>query len=300
MSSDPKGLRSSFAEIYSRPEKILSFEFFPPRQESALHQTFALIGALKKSRPHFMTVTYGAGGGTRAQTQRMTSYIHNILGVPAVAHLTCIGHTIAEVDEILNGLQRKGINKILALRGDPPRGAPPAPSAFSDARQLVRHIKRRTGFSVAVAGYPETHRQAQSPQADIDYLKAKVDAGAELIITQLFFDAEIYFKFVDRARAAGIGVPITPGVMPISCAAQLKKFTEMCGASIPPGVMTEINRLNGDTAAIVEFGTDFAINLCSRLLTGGAPGIHLYTLNRSEQVLPIIQALGLDRSQTAA
>ncbi|NLF24475.1 MAG: methylenetetrahydrofolate reductase [NAD(P)H] [Deltaproteobacteria bacterium] len=292
-------LHCSFAEIFARNEKVLSFEFFPPKKEARLHETFTLIESLKKCRPHYMSVTYGAGGGTKDLTQRIVSYINNTLHVPAVAHLTCIGHSLQEIDFVLQELKREGINKILALRGDPPQSHPagtPLASAFTNAEQLTRHISREKGFSIAVAGYPETHKDAPSAAADIDYLKRKVDAGAELIITQLFFEAEIFFKFLERVHAARISVPVIPGIMPISTISQLQRFTNMCGASIPPQLHAALNSFERSPADLEQFGIEYATELCQKLLSGGAPGIHLYTLNKTHQVMPIVSSLDIGRA----
>ena len=283
-----------FADIYGQNRPVFSLEFFPPKKESDMPKTKALMQRLHELQPHFMTVTYGAGGGTRSRTRELGAFLRSELGVNAVSHLTCVGHSRLEIETILDGLKERGIDHVLALRGDPPRGDSSFtahPDGYTCARDLARAIAERGDFSLAVAGYPENHPDAQSPQADIDYLKEKVDAGAEVIITQLFFDVPCYFEFLERTAKADIKIPIVPGIMPISNVAQLERFTSMCGASIPAAVRKALEPIAADAAAVRDYGTEYATLQCQELLAGGAPGIHLYTLNKSNQVEVIMNAL---------
>lgn len=286
----------SFAELFSLDKPVLSFEFFPPKSEDALDAVQQKISELAACEPTFMTVTYGAGGGTRRLTRRLVSFICNKIPLPAAAHLTCVGHSIAEIDGVLDEFAEEGISHIVALRGDPPKGEKtftPHPEGFSNAQKLTAHIAKRKTFSVAVAGYPESHQEALSPDADLDFLKQKVDAGAELVITQLFFEEEMYFRFRDKAVRAGIQVPIVPGIMPIGNVSQIKRFTSMCGASIPDRLLAPLSQLDEkkDSAGVVNFGTEEAARMAGELLKAGAPGLHIYTLNKSVQTRPIVERL---------
>ncbi len=294
-----------FSELYASGEKILSLEFFPPKHPDGLSGTMELVRELSVFLPHFVTITYGAGGGTQQLTRELLRFVNRELRLPVACHLTSIRHTAAEIDAMLEMLEQEGIENVLALRGDRPRDNPnfePPATALRNARDLVKHIharpikKQNFAFSVAVAGYPETHLDAESPEADLAYLREKADAGSEVILTQLFFDPEVYFRFVERARSIGIVVPIVPGIMPIGNLQQIKRFTSMCGASIPEPLLGRLAKLEDKPEAVTELGIEYAVNEVRELLQGGAPGIHLYTLNKSVQVGPIIEQTGLGRS----
>ena len=284
----------SFSSIYAAG-KTLSFEFFPPRSPDKLDNTIEIIDELSEYTPGLMTVTYGAGGGTRDLTSKMVHHIHHTLHLPAVAHLTCVGHSKQEIFDILRDYDRQGLHNILALRGDPPKGESrfvPHPEGFGCARDLVRYIKEHfSHFSIAVAGYPESHQEATSADADLKYLKEKVDAGADIVFTQLFFDNAFYFNFAERARAIGISVPLIPGIMPIGNVKQVRKFTTMCGASIPASLANTLQQYEDDQESVTAFGIEYAKRQCEDLLSQCAPGIHLYTLNRCTQVGPLVKDL---------
>lgn len=285
----------SFTELYKdRHSPVISLEFFPPKREEDLEHTKALIRRLAALKPDFMTVTYGAGGGTRRLTRSLVSFIVNELEIPAAAHLTCIDHSKEQINEILTGLAAEGIRHIVALRGDPAPGTgsfTPHPDGFSCARDLTAHLRARGGFSIAVAGYPEKHPEAISRSADIAYLKEKVTSGAEIVISQLFFEGHLYADFLADSREEGIAAPLVPGIMPISNVAQIERFTKVCGASLPAALQEALEDIRDDREAVIAYGTSYAIKLCREIIGMGAPGIHLYTLNRAEQVEQVVAAV---------
>jgi methylenetetrahydrofolate reductase (NADPH) len=269
----------------------LSFEFFPPRDESGLEHVESQIVELAIAKPDLVTVTHGAAGGARTLSKKLVHYVATKTNLPICPHLTCAGHSRSELDDLIKEFQNDGIERVLALRGDPSAGETkfiPHPDGYSCARDLVKQISKTSKMKIAVAGYPEVHKEALSKDADLIYLKEKVDAGSSIVITQLFFDEDTYFQFVKDARTIGITVPILPGIMPISNASQLKRFTNLCGATIPERI---VKQLADDPEGIVEFGIQEGIRLCTKLLEGGAPGIHLYTLNKTVQILPILNGL---------
>ena len=273
-----------FSTLYSQNDRVYSFEFFPPKDPDHLSRTLGLVERMSHLKPDYMTVTYGAGGSTRGLTQEITHYIVQELQVPSVAHLTCVGLSRAEIDEVLDDFAGAGITNILALRGDPPKGQGvfvPHPDGFSCARDLAAHIQQRGDFSIAVSGYPEGHPEACSSEEELEYLRQKVEAGGEVILTQLFFDSDVFLRFVEKARAAGIHAPIVPGILPISNLAQLDRIASFCGASIPSELRAKLEHYGDDKESLRAYGTEFALNQCRTLLSNGAPGIHFYTLNKS-------------------
>jgi methylenetetrahydrofolate reductase (NADPH) len=243
-------------------------------------------------------------GTTRQNTLRIVRKIKNEIGLEAAAHLTCVGHPRGEIRKVLEDLKSAGIENIVALRGDPPKGETSfraAENGFRYASELVRFIREQNdlgqAFSLAVAGYPEGHMECRDLQKDLDHLKMKVDAGADAVITQLFFDNRDYFDFVDRARKAGILIPIIAGIMPVTHGPQIQRFAGMCGAKIPPEMMKAIERFGEDQASVESFGIDYAVRQCDELLRRGIPGIHFYTLNKSKATRDICRNLGLAKTK---
>jgi methylenetetrahydrofolate reductase (NADPH) len=286
------------ADLLTVPEPCFSFEFFPPRTEEGTRALMETVAALRPLEPAFVSVTYGAGGSTRGRTLDVVARIRRELQVEAMAHVTCVGSTRDELSEVFDGLRAAGVENVICLRGDPPKGAAAfeaAPGGFAHARELVEHVKARWPFCIGVAGYPEKHPESPDRYSDLLRLKEKVDAGASFVVTQLFFDNAYYFDFVAQARRLGITVPILPGVMPITNVAQVERFTEMCGASIPDRVRRELHLRRDDPQAALEFGVALATLQCADLLRRGAPGIHFYTLNRSSATRAILASLRAQR-----
>jgi methylenetetrahydrofolate reductase (NADPH) len=284
-------MRISDALATQRP--FFSFEFFPPRDDDGSRQLFTTIEALQPLRPAFISITYGAGGSTRLRTVALAKQIAQEIGLTVVAHATCIGADRAQLRELFDDLARAGIENVLALRGDPPAGAPfePVPGGFSHADELVAMLRRNYGFCIGAACYPEKHPEAATAQDDLLHLKLKVDAGADFLVSQLFFDNEHFFEFERRVRAAGITLPILPGLMPITNFAQIQRFVAMCGASIPPKLRVEMEARKGDVKAVEDLGVAYASMQALGLLQNGVPGIHFYTLNRSPATRAIVSSI---------
>ncbi len=281
-------------QILERRRPVFSFEFFPPKTDegqATLEQTLAVLAG---DKPDYVSVTYGAGGTTRNRTLEITRSIKQDLGVEAMAHLSCVGEPRERLVELLGEIEAAGIENVLALRGDPPRGETewtPHPGGLHYSVELIELIRSQFDVCVGAACFPEVHPDAPDRAADLGYARAKVEAGAGFLITQLFFDNELYFDFVEDARAAGIDVPIIPGIMPITNAGQVRRFTEMCGATIPAELEQQLDARGDDPEAVAELGVAYATLQCSDLLARGAPGVHFYTLNRSPATRAILAAL---------
>jgi methylenetetrahydrofolate reductase (NADPH) len=279
-----------------RHEPVFSFEFFPPKTEAGVEALFQSIAALRPLAPGFVSVTWGAGGTVGGRSLEIVSRIEKEAELTAMAHLTCSGVSAEELKATLEAFRGAGIDNVLLLRGDPPRGQrtfSPHPGGFAFANELVALAKSLEGkpLCIGAACYPEGHVEQRDRLSDLKNLKQKVDAGAQFLITQLFFDNRAYFEFVDRARAAGITAPIIPGIMPITNVDQVERFTAMCGASVPPALHAAMKVRREDPDAALQLGVAWATLQCADLLRRGAPGIHFYTLNRSPATRAILAAL---------
>jgi methylenetetrahydrofolate reductase (NADPH) len=284
--------------IATSEEPVFSFEFFPPKTDEGERTLRATLEDLRAFEPDFVSVTYGAGGSTRERTVGLTSWIKHDLGIESMAHLSCVGATREELALILDRLDREGIENVLALRGDPPRGEAewtPHPGGLHYSTELATLITGGYPFAVGAACFPEVHPDAPDMAHDLRFLKQKVDSGVSFLITQLFFDNELYFRFVEEARAVGIEVPIIAGIMPITNVGQIKTMTGMCGASIPQRLLEALEWRAEDREAVLQLGVAYATLQCAELLARGAPGIHFYTLNRSPATRAILSALKLLR-----
>lgn len=271
------------ADLFEDRRPSFSFEFFPPKTEEGIQKLYNTIDHLAELEPTFVSVTYGAGGSTRGRTVEIASHIKSATGIESVAHITCRDKSRVEVESILDSLKDSNVLNVLALRGDPPVGQPDAAEAgeFTYANDLVSMIRERGDFCIGAACYPEGHVESPSLDDDMDRLVTKVEAGTDLLITQLFFDNDHYFRFLDRARARGIEVPIIAGIMPVTNVDQLRRFTSLCGATVPDRLMAKLDRFADDPQAVMAIGIEWAIVQCRELLANGAPGIHFYTLNKS-------------------
>ncbi len=282
----------------------LSFEFFPPKDDIGFWDLYRTIEALKPLAPTFVSVTYGAGGSTRSKTRDLVARIKNDIGLESMAHLTCVGAGRDEIASVVDELRFRGIENILALRGDPPQGQTefiPVTDGFAHANELVTFLRHRCGeLCIAAACYPEGHPEAPSLTADLTNLKRKVDAGVDFLITQLFFDNDCFSAFRDRAERAGIHVPIVAGIMPILSVKQVKRFTEMCGAALPTELRRKIEAVEDDAEAVRHIGMYHATQQCLDLLTENVAGLHFYTLNRSTATRAIGQLIRASMISTPA
>lgn len=283
------------SDLFTHKRPVRSLEFFPPKDEAGVENLRAAATTLKRMNPDFVSVTYGAGGTTRDRTAQVSALLKNELGFTVMPHLTCVGHSRDELGDIADRIHNGGFRNIMTLRGDPPKGATEfkvANEGLRNANELVTLLKaRHSDFCLGVAGYPEKHPEAPSLESDLTYLKRKVDAGAAFITTQLFFDNTLYYRFVEKCRAAGIEVPIVPGIMPVLSLKQIQRFTQMCGASLPKPLITRLEVAAEDTDVVETIGIDWALTQIRGLLANGAPGYHLYILNRAKGALALAAGL---------
>ncbi len=273
-----------------------SFEFSPPRDDTGFEQLYKTIDRLKTLHPSHVSVTYGAGGSTRRKTVEISGRIQNEIGLRCMAHLTCVGHTRDEIVEITDSLYDSGIRNILALRGDPPqseRWFTPTENGFANSSELISYLRNRyPDLCIGVGGYPEGHPECLNLTRDLEHLKRKIENGGNLIITQLFFDNEVFRRWRDQARAMGIDAPVIAGIMPIKNVPQIKRFVTRCGAKIPQPLLKKIESAEGDDDAVYRIGVDHAIAQCRDLLSDGAvEGVHFYTLNLSRATVDICRSL---------
>jgi methylenetetrahydrofolate reductase (NADPH) len=278
-----------------------SFEFYPPKSDEAVESLLDVVRTLRALEPGFVSVTYGAGGSTRARTLTVAKRIKHELGIEVMAHVTCVGNDVTELRSVFAEIEAARIENVLALRGDPPRGQDKftvTKGGLEHASDLISLLKREFHFCIGAAAYPEKHPEAPDPETDLLHLVCKVEAGAEFLVSQLFFQNDAYFHFVERMREAGITVPIVPGIMPITNFSQVARMTAMCGATIPPRLLRALEARADEPEAVAELGVAYATLQCAELLDRGAPGIHFYTLNRSPATRAVVSALLASRDSS--
>lgn len=293
---------ASLGEILSRGQRSFSFELFPPKTDEGERTLWQTVREIEALRPTFVSVTYGAGGSTQDRTVRITGEIARETTLTPVAHLTCVGASRDELRGVIGQYAAEGVSTMLALRGDPPAGLNtqwrPHPGGLEHAVDLVALIRSLGTFSVGVAAFPEGHPESTDLDQDARVLAMKQDAGAEFAITQLFFDVADYERLVARAARHGCAMPIVPGIMPVTNVSQVLRFTELSGAAFPAGLAARFEAIADDAEAVTRLGIEVAATMCERLLSGGAPGLHFYTLNRSRSTIEVYEALGLGASTT--
>ena len=286
----------SLAQYYTSEHKGLSFELFPPKTEKGEAALMRHMDALMQFAPDYVTCTYGAGGSTQSKTMDVITAVKEAFNVPVASHLTCVGSTADDLRRYLQNATQQEIDFLVALRGDPPQGDEKfeaVAGGFSYANELVEFIRAQfPNFGIAVAGYPEVHQEAPSAEVDLDNLKRKVDAGADIVITQLFYKNTDYFDFCDRCVKAGITIPIVPGVLPVTNLAQIQRITSLCGSSLPQDFVTKLSQREDDTQWQFEVGVEFAAAQVQDLIASEAPGVHFYVLNKSQATRRVLEAAG--------
>jgi methylenetetrahydrofolate reductase (NADPH) len=281
-------------EIFKQQKRTFSFEFFPPRDEISALDFGINIGQLMNLEPSFVTVTYGAGGSTQERTFAIVEYLQNKIGLTCMAHYTCVNASKEKIRKDIGYLSKIGIENLMLLRGDPPQGMNKFldnPDGFNHASDLISFVRKLGGFCVGAAAYPEKHVEAKSIEEDLHYLKIKLKAGADFLVTQLFFNNNLYFDFIDLIRKQGISCRIIPGIIPITNYNQIKKFVRLTGATIPGEIINQIEPYQHNPEKIYQIGLDYAIRQCRDLLNRGAPGLHFYTLNKSRAAVEIFESI---------
>src|SRR5882724_919368 len=283
------------SNLFTQRRPLRSLEFFPPKDDAGVEALRATATALQRMQPDFVSVTYGAGGTTRDRTAQICDFLKRDYGLTVMPHLTCVGHTRAELSDVADRIYTGGFRNIMTLRGDPPKGETtftPSKDGLRYGSDLVALLKaRHADFCLGVGGYPEKHPEALSLEIDLVNLKRKVDAGAAFITTQLFFDNAVYYRFVEKCRAAGITIPIVPGIMPVLSLKQIQRFTQMCGATLPPKLIVRLEAAAENADVVETMGIDWALTQIRDLLAHGAPGYHLYILNRAKGALALAAGL---------
>jgi methylenetetrahydrofolate reductase (NADPH) len=283
-------------DIFEQTERTFSFEFFPPKDEIAAVDFGVNVGQLMKLSPSFVSVTYGAGGSTRERTFALVDYLQNKTGLTVMAHYTCVGASKSKVIEDIGVLKSKNIDNLMLLRGDPPKGTNsfvPHPDGFAHASELIGRVSAefQNTFSIGAGCYPEKHAEAETLEQDILHLRDKIDAGADFLITQIFFDNRVYFDFVKKLRQTGIRCRVIPGIIPITSYSQIDRFLKLSGAQIPEGLIDKLESAKDNPKKILQTGIDYAVEQCKSLIGGGAPGIHFYTLNKSNATVEIFEEI---------
>lgn len=281
-------------ELFKTQPRTYSFEFFPPKDEISAVDFGFNVGQLVKLNPSFVTVTYGAGGSTQERTFALVDYLQNKIGLNTMAHYTCVNASRSKIEEDIKKLMELGVDNAMLLRGDPPKGQgafTPHPEGFAYASELIAFARNNFDICIGSAAYPEKHPEANSLDSDIANLKKKVDAGADFLVTQLFFNNNQYFEFAAKARNEGIDRRIIPGIIPITAYQQIKRFTQMSGGSLPQALLDQMESYKDNSSKVYQIGMDYAIQQCRDLLIMGAPGIHFYTLNKSRATVEIFETL---------
>lgn len=281
--------------LFQQKKPVISFEIFPPKSTTPVETIYETLEGLIKLNPDYISVTYGAGGSSRDRTKEIASRIKNQYRVEALAHLTCVGHSCSEIDEVLKGLQEENIENVLALRGDPPADNPNYDFSgcdFQFASDLVKYIKSNSNACVAAAAYPEGHPHCNRLSKDLERLKLKVDQGVDFLITQLFFDNRIFYNFIENARRIGIDCPVMTGIMPVLNANQIKRMISLCGASMPAKLLMMVDKYGDNNEDMEKAGIEFASRQVQDLMDNGVEGVHLYTMNKPRQITEILRNVG--------